>query len=267
MLNMDEASLINKLNYIFREKYKKAASSTAASAERQLVDLAGRESVVPSADPLQNESSVREASWSTAEEEKNIFLIEKDILRLLINYGSKEIETGLSVAECVVKYFTENSMSFSKAEHQKVFDYIKDALYGGGVSDSGVGGNVGDDGINGGIDVNGGKHIPDVQELLSIEDEDVKNLVITLASSQYSVSDNWAKKGIYIQNEEERILDFWHSYMYEQLLAYINEQIEKNQQEIDALQDVDDQFILLAKRNNLNAVKKKLSAELNRIVR
>jgi hypothetical protein len=55
--------------------------------------------------------------------------------------------------------------------------------------------------------------------------------------------------------------------MYEQLLAYINEQIEKNQQEIDSCEDVEQQFILLSKRNELNAVKKKLSAELNRIVR
>jgi DNA primase len=285
MLNMDEASLINKLNYIFREKYKK----NNASADRQIVDLAGKESVVAGVNPLHDDVAQAASVAGVQEDEKNISFIEKDILRLLINYGNKEIETGMSVAECVVKYFTENDMSFSKTEHQKIFDYIKDALGvvsgsiangsgvavadGSGVAVAGGSGVAVADGSgvavadgSGGA-VAGGRHIPDVQELLSIEDDDVKNLVITLASSQYSISDNWAKKGVYIQSEEERILDFWHSYMYEQLLAYINEQIEKNQQEIDALQDVDEQFILLPKRDNLNAVKKKLSLELNRTVR
>jgi DNA primase len=243
MLNMDEANLINKLNYIFREKYKKSA----ASAERQIVDLAGKETHISDSDVLPTDSIPADGT-ENIQDEKNISLIEKDILRLLVNYGNKEIEKGVSVAECVIKHFTENEMSFSKAEYQKIFDYVKNAFNG----------NI--DGISSG-------HIPDVQELLSIEDDDVKNLVITLASSQYSVSDNWAKKGVYFQNEEDRILDFWHSYMYEQLLAYINEQIEKNQHEITASHDVDEQFILLSKRNGLNMIRKKLSAELNRIVR
>ena len=243
MLNMDEANLINKLNSIFREKYKKSA----ASAEREIVDLAGKETYISDSDVLPADSIPADGT-ENIQDEKNISLIEKDILRLLVNYGNKEIEKGVSVAECVIKHFTENEMSFSKAEYQKIFDYVKNAFNG----------NIG--GISSG-------HIPDVQELLSIEDDDVKNLVITLAASQYSVSDNWAKKGVYFQNEEDRILDFWHSYMYEQLLAYINEQIEKNQHEITASHDVDEQFVLLSKRNGLNMIRKKLSAELNRIVR
>jgi DNA primase len=232
MLRMDEESLIRKLNYIFREKYKKEKNS----GNNQLVDLAGEKAVVSQPSP---------PAPPEKDEEKGIFLVEKDILWLLVNYGNKEIEPQLSVANCVIKFFTENEMSFSKPHYQKIFDFVKNAC---------------NDSEN--------PHIPDVQEILSIEDEDVKNLVITLASSQYSLCyESWKKKGIYVQSEEERIIDFWNSYMYEQLLAYVNEKIEKNQQKIEQEEDEEKQFSLLSERNQLNAMKKKLSEELNRIVR
>ncbi|MDR1740002.1 MAG: hypothetical protein LBR45_04525, partial [Bacteroidales bacterium] len=175
--------------------------------------------------------------------------IEKDILRLLINYGSKELEPQVRVADCVIRYFSENNISFSNPSNQIIFDFIKNAIQN---SDN--------------------SHIPDINEMMSIDNEEAKNIIVTLASSQYSISKNWCKKGIYVQEEEEKLNDVWHSYMYEQLLAYINEQIEKNQHDIEKLEQTgDDDFLslaeLLSQRNNLNAVKKKLSVELNRIVR
>src|SRR5690606_2049883 len=105
---------------------------------------------------------------------KVLALLEKEMLRLLINYGFEKITEDLHVCDYLLQEITE--LKFETPIYQKILQSYKKALQ---------------EGI-----------LPDTDYMLVTEDSEVKREIIGMVTLAHEISPNWEKRHQIFTNKE-----------------------------------------------------------------
>ena len=170
---------------------------------------------------------------------KIIELQEKESIRLLVNYGSRKIQTRELSDEYQISYFLNEAdeIQFTNATYRKIVDTFRDKMREG--------------------------EVIDLEYLLNHEDEDIRKTVIDLSTEKYEISENWAEKyQIYVPKETEFLKDATYSNVLRLKFRIIQQLIQEETDKLKAAtndQEVDE---LLDDINEL----KKVSVEIGKIL-
>lgn len=181
--------------------------------------------------------------------------LEKDLIRLLVNYGGLEVDVPIEseegdepateahpFAEWVIHSLEEERIHFEHASFQQVIDFAVACL---------------DD-----------HRIPEFTELLTAEDVDVQRVLADAMMVQHVVSENWAlRHGIYPEVEsdhlEKALLDAMHNLRLDNIQRRIREigqelrVVEGREDEVEATRE------LLRERVGLDREKSELAKHFN----
>lgn len=148
ILSVDESILVNISNKLKRKALQKETTATKSETD----DLESTTNIPAEhlQEPLLDFTDYQE----------------KDVVRLLVLYGDREISEGLTVTEYILSELEH--ISFENKLYQKIHSLYKGALE------------------------KNHKLIP-TSELMSYPDEEVSSFIIDLLTSPYSLSENWDK--------------------------------------------------------------------------
>jgi DNA primase len=193
------------------------------------------------------------------EEEKQEILVstefqEKDIIRVLLNYGSDEMtitvndesgkpaEKNVFVAETLISNVVSDDISLGNELLQKILDEYKNHLENFGIC-------------------------PDKTYFFNHHDPNISQLAISLMSFHYSLSENWENKHqIYILNESQKLDRMLKGCIYSLKLRRVDQMRDKNQKLLKDAKSFEEQISLLKHQVKLDAVRKQLNKELNRVI-
>ena len=238
LLDISEQTLITELNKLLRKKVSKSLESEGHPELPEVSPL-----TIPKQD---DEIVLDEAEYQ-----------EKDIIRLLLNHGSKEfiikgkneeneeIDFSVSVAFFIIKDIQAEGFSFKSLIYQQIFEeFVKE------------------------IETD---NLPNEQFFTHHPDSNIRETAINLLSSPYVLSDNWDKMHrIYVPLEEDvkkLEISVKHSILSFKLKK-VEEILTNNEKELKELNNDNEEDLILLMENQkkwLN-VKKIISAALGRII-
>ncbi len=174
------------------------------------------------------------------------FLLEKDIIRILLMYGWDELKNsnGKNVAQYIVHEIKADELEFQHPVYRKIFEEIDRMLSG----------NV----------------LPKEKYFISHMDVDISRTAADLLASNYEISTIWKKNDVRFETEEmklkEIVPELVIAFKHKKVIALIKE----TQKEIaEAQKNLDEEKILLLQQKFiiLNELKKDFSKNLgNRII-
>lgn len=231
LTGIPEQSLIAELNRIFRQQLRK-----------DYIDIEAKETVVAPSQGQMLSSNPRDSIYQ-----------EKNILRILFNYGDKnfhldrEDENGrvtdveVNVAEFIIRDLEADQLEFENRLHNAILDIFREGVEK--------------------------QELPGLKFFINHEDPQLSEAAINFTATQYSVSDKWAEKHrIYVVREEEQLKELVFESIYtfklkkiEQMLWSLRDQLKdaSEDQEIDRL---------LREQTVLMSSKQHISRELGRII-
>jgi DNA primase len=165
---------------------------------------------------------------------------ERDILRLMINYGTREMELEaeeepVKLADFVASEILEDELTFENELYHKVFNQYLDLLSENESRDP-------------------------VAEMVLSADQDVQNAVVSLLSSPYDLH-KWESKSIHVQTEEMRLFRSIREAIYAFKVRKIEQMVTEMRKELEELQTAGEDFILKLKEiDELEKVKRKFLA-------
>lgn len=179
---------------------------------------------------------------------------EKQLIKLLLNHGTKEIpqefqdENGNSttvntrVAEVIVYEIIESGSTFDNPVYQQIFQLYKTAI-------------------------DEQQPLPDANFFAVHNDSLIRNTALTLMLNTYTVSNLWQeRKNISIPSLDTHLL----SDVTESLLTFKQKKCEQMMQQnsyaLRQCKDEEEMMVLLAKQQQLNKLHLKICNELNRVV-
>lgn len=183
LLNIDEESLINRLNKIRRDKFRKEL--------RKEQDFSSAETIGNLAVNYQEEI---EKISSLDKENQRLKSLEAEILKLLILYGEKEVKIELDdpenegvsciysrVADFLVDSLKEEGFELQFPIHKKVFEIFQDSLNRDFLA------MVAESTEN------------QMNALYHNEDQEIKSGVIDITTEENKLSEKWQDKGIFVR--------------------------------------------------------------------
>ncbi|MFW6018969.1 MAG: DNA primase [Bacteroidales bacterium] len=238
ILDMQEQTLMNELNKLLRGQYRKNLKKQEHSPEPQ--------------------SAEQTKDFQTkAPEQEAIEIQEKNIIRLLLNYGhlsfipkdennanDNEEDNKINVAEAIVNDLTDDNIQFVFPVYQKIFDIYKQFVYE--------------------------EEIKSNKTITHHDDQEIADTAINLLSEPFELSRNWYKKHkIQIQKES----DILEKAVVHSLLAFKLDKLKQQKQYIqESLKDNDektDDAEVLKRMEHINKLNKKvqeIAESLGRIV-
>ena len=236
LMNIPEQILLNELNKLLR---KKASKNAQDEGETPLLETF----IIPS-EKQTDEIELDEAEYQ-----------EKDIIRLLLNFGNKEIviqglneeneivTNNIGVAVFIVKDILADEFNFKKEAYQLIFNEYAIALES--------------------------ENLPTDQHFIHHSDSTIRKTAIDLLSSPYMLSENWQEMHrISVPTEDKAII--LEQSVRHSILAFKLKKVEGmltlNAKEIKELGNDEDFIILMEKQKRLIDAKKAISAALGRIV-
>lgn len=232
---ISEKALYNELNKILRKNFK----NERKNREYQPEELPINEYKVDQTEPNYSEAEIEH--------------VEKDLIRLLINYGDKEVvfyqenETGekeevtITSADYIVLTLENDEITFENSVYQKIFNHYSKLVH---------------------------EEKPiEVKSLMLNPDVEIVETVISLSAQKYELSENWKlKHKIYVSTEDMKLkFALEHS-----VLAFQLKKVEINIQEIqEKLKVIDDEeqmTELLSSQLTFIELKKMISDKLNRVI-
>ena len=236
IMNVPEQTLMNELNRIIRRKFWDKNKIT------------GHE------EPPENEAYKEEYR---AEKQIDIDLYEgkfqeRDIIRLLLLYGDKEIifeeinedkqkiDVPVKVANFIVKDIKSDEIYFQNATYQLIFNEYESAIEK--------------------------DFIPDEQYFINHADEKISQLTIELISTPYELSPNWLKKRILVKTEKDSLKLLVVSSVLSFKAKKVDKMIIDNQKEIQKAGNDEDRIILQQKHISLKNISMDINRKLSRII-
>ncbi|HSG67664.1 MAG TPA: DNA primase [Bacteroidales bacterium] len=235
ILDVPEQVLINELNKILRKKFKK--------------DQPDEQAYYPDTEPV-SIPQPRDVDHTDSEFQ------EKEIIRLLLQYGNEEIvkereveeaegisrkeEISVMVGRYLVSSINTDDLNFNNAVYQMIFDEYYQIL-------------------------NQGKQ-PDEKDFINHEMEQVRSMAADLLSSQYLLSENWEKNKIYVTTEAGRLNRLVDSSLLAFKIKKVEAQISRLQEQIKGKSSDDDLDFLLREMKGLKNISRKFNADLSRII-
>jgi len=235
LLNTPEQILVNELNKILRNKYKK--------------EQPGREEYIPdtTTEPIPQPKDV---DYTNSEFQ------EKDIIRLLLQYGREEFvlkkeigqdegkstfeELNISVGKYLVTAIKADDLGFNNAVYQMIFDEYNKLL----MKD---------------------EH-PDEMDFINHEMEQLRSVSTDLLSTPYELSDNWEKNRIYVSTEVNRLNELVDSSLLSFKIKKIETRISSLQEQIKESGKDSDMDFLIKEIRDLKNISAKFNKDLSRII-
>lgn len=233
LLDMPEQTLTNELNKILRAKLKKT--------------LGIEDNVVPETDTT---SSPKQEE--TVEDQLPAgYYQERELVKLLLMYGGelfvddRKDENGeivyeqVSVAQYIIDELKQDGFLFTNVVNRKIFDIFDRAL---------------DEG-----------RIPNDQFFVSHEDETIAERAADLLSTPYKL-DQWEKYSIFVKREENMLRSVVKSSVARYREIIVDDRCKAIEEELKTTEDLDDQFILLKRKKDLDDMRKQINDELGIVI-
>jgi len=228
MLDVEEQTLVNELNKLLRQKFK------TRTAE-------------PTAQELPEETSPQPPPKSSGPESQTGYYQERELVKLLLQYGSKELvheytdEQGFpaNMSETAARYIIDDLLNdqlwFNFPLHRKIQEHYAEALKE--------------------------EVIPSEKFFVSHPDPALAQTSIDLITTPYRL-DNWESKNIFVKTEK----DVLKQVISETLLRFkdlvvearLHEVLEKMKQ----TSDFDDQLALLLEKKKLDGLRQLINSQL-----
>jgi DNA primase len=201
--------------------------------------------------PEQHTESVPDFDPTILEDKKDITLSnaehqERDVIRILINYGNKEvrvdsqddegntIEIGVTVAQLLIHELQHDNIVLDNLLYNSIYNEFVEHLEK--------------------------ESIPDYNYFIGHENSAISSLTIDLISSPYSLS-NWEQHSIYITREEDILKKSILSAVYalksrrlEIMIHDIQKRLKENPEEEEMIQLMQTQHQLLEAKKEFNAL-------------
>jgi DNA primase len=225
MLDVAEATLMNELNKLLRNKFRKQLSP----------DL-------PELPAVQAETQIQGAE---PEQEVPTFHQERELIRLLLMYGNHELmidtvdEDGFPavyrdpLARYILDDLRNDAMSFSHPTHLKIMEMYLESL---------------DEGV-----------VPHEQHFVSNPEPDIALLCIDLITERYQLSQNWEKHKIFVKSGVDNLRMMADSALIHFKRKAIDSTMTALFQQLKESQEAEEQIIIQAKIRELKKIDMSLS--------
>ncbi len=225
-MEMREQLLMNEVNKaIARRLGEQRKSNERAAREEEKV--------------LEEQVQVNAGRQDEAKEGQNNYYQERDVLRVLLEYGARSFDKENTVAAYVVEQCS--SYEFENAGFAAIFRHFEEALARG--------------------------ETPRVEELSQHRDKEIQELAVSLMSMSREVSENWDKMHDIVVEEKEAVYrNDARSAVTRLLLRQVRREIEKNRRELAREKDEDQILLLLDVRQKLKAQELELTERLNTVI-
>lgn len=236
LMDIQEDTLLNELNKLIRKKFSKESQAPEDEYIPEPTEYAA---------PKQHDE---------VELDDSIYQ-EKDIVRLLLNYGTHEldnsyvnednekVESKISVAAYIVNDIANDEMKFKNQSYQLIFEEF--------------------------VKIIGTETLPDEQYFTHHENTEIRNTAIDLLSFPHHLSDNWENlHRISVPSEDRQtILELS---VKNSLLSFklkkVEDMLTENAKLIKECADDEDLILNMERQKRLLDVKKAISLLLKRII-
>lgn len=238
LMNVPEETLFNELNKLRRKKLKEKQKKLTGDFS--------------DGDLIQTETLKVELPLQL---ELNTHAQEREILRLLLNYGDKElvfqekndlgenIEMKVKVHEMIIADLVSDEILPNHPLHARIFEELQQLFANNHTQES--------------IEKFFNHH----------EDEEVRSLAIELIMPRYTISKNWEERhNIFTQPEEERLLTTVSEALHQLKVRRVNLMIEDEKKKLKELHDPEELVAILQVIKNLEEIKKALSDALTTVI-
>jgi len=236
MMEMAEQTLMNELNKLLRKKFRQSIKDVPEETLIEVPDIPAEKQI---------QINLNDTSYQ-----------EKDLIRLLLNYGKEEfiveqtddedqiIEVPVKVADFIINDLRVDDITFSNNEYQNIFEeYI---VF---------------------IDR---EEIPGEDYFINHTSKNLSSIAIDLLTSPYQLSDKWETKArieVYteVQKLKEAVFNSVLSFKakkIEQLIADVQDEIKHANNE----ENFEDLTLLLKKHQELKEISKHINQKLGRVV-
>ena len=235
LLDTPEQILVNELNKIIRNKYKKDQQDRGQYVPEQITEA------IP---------QPKDVDYTNSEYQ------EREIIRLLLQYGNNEIyfekkttdNTGqthtenirVAVGRYLVSAIKTDDLSFNNAVYQMIFDEYHRML-------------------SQEMDV-------DEKDFINHEMEQVRSTCADLLSSPYELSENWETKRIFVNKEDKQLNMLVDSSLLSFKIKKIEAELAVIQQKLKQTEAAEDQELLLREMHDLKSISIKFNKDLSRII-
>ncbi len=225
-MEMREQLLMNEVNKAIARKLGEQRKSNERAAREE-------------EKTLEEQVQVNAGRQDEAKERQNNYYQERDVLRVLLEYGTLKFDKEYTVAAYVVEQCS--SYEFENAGFAAIFRYFEEALARG--------------------------ETPRVEELSHHRDKEIQELAVSLMSMSREVSENWDKMHDIVVEEKEAVYrNDARSAVTRLLLRQVRREIEKNRRELAREKDEDQILLLLDVRQKLKAQELELTERLNTVI-
>lgn len=235
LLNTPEQILVNELNKIFRNKFKRD--------QKEPTDYIPDTSPEPIPQP-------KDVDYTDSEFQ------EREIIRLLLQYGKnaflskKEVDRGdgkisyeevsVLVGKYLVTSIKADELSFNNAVYQMIFDEYSKLLQQ--------------------------ETDPDEKDFINHEMDQIRSVSADLLSSRHELSENWEKNKIYVSKEDTMLRKLVDSSLLSFKIKKIESQISGLQQKIKEGVESRDMDFLVREMRDLKNISIKFNKDLSRII-
>lgn len=237
IMDMGEQILLTELNKLRRKKLH-------ADAEKVQQDEQG----------LHESSELADNEAAALPLEDTIAFQERDIIRLLINYGNREITFEVedenqqlqtvttTIAERIHFEITQDELSFENKDYELIFKEVAQHLKE--------------------------DKVPDAVYFTQHHDPLIQQLSIDLISNRYELSPHWERHHINVLTEEMQLKQSVYSAIFSLKNSKIMKLIANNQEQLKNFKEHSDETLhyLLEQQQTLKEANKYFSAQLGRII-
>ncbi len=243
MMDIPEQTLMNELNKLLREKYRKELRKTVSQQEPEpevdvLRQPAGRQNQI---DPL------------------DISEHEKQIMRLLLLFGNRKIQPPDVETEKIIDEFGKEVVV---VQEEYVAKYVLTNLENDGIVFENELYNQMADEIKKMLET--GK-VPDEQYFTRHADDKIAGEAVSLIATPYELSNNWKKNKIYVKSEEDDLSKTVISTLNQFRIKVISRYLREITEKMKTTSDDAEIFILQQQFFELKKVAKEIDNELHRI--
>ncbi len=225
-MEVREQLLMNEVNKVIARKLgeQRKSSERAAREEEKM---------------LEEQVQVNDDQRSERTEQQSNYYQERDVLRVLLEYGERKFDDENTVAGYVLGQCA--SYEFENAAFASIFRYFEEALERG--------------------------ETPRAEELSHHRDKEIQEAAVSLMSISREVSENWDKMHDIVVEEKEAIYrNDARSAVTRLLLRQVRREIEKNRKELVGEKDEERILLLLRVRQALKEQELKLTERLNTVI-
>ena len=253
ILDFPETVLISEINKILRANFKKQYSGDNVESDVP-VETHGRVSLQNEIDP-------------PIDPNEQIFAVEREIIRVLMNYHQSEIfiidNEGIETTEKtnLANYIfneiaNDDFLQFENPLYESIFQMFANAGTSTGSVTAGTDVELVETPVS----------TIDDNFFIHHENEQVKQLAIDLMTTQHIISENWREKGIAIKKEHEKLSQLVWQCLLVFKLYKLEKEIGKLREELKTEKNEENLQILIARLARAEKLRVQISNLLGRVV-